>query len=117
MDLPDEVKKKRLAKKKEIEAKNPKRKAGLTVLKSGREFWFLSPTRQIWHSFKEAFADPKRRRVALENLCTSTTVEPTPQQLAEIFEVEPVLAETLSVPISKLGGQDDEAEMVDFTDA
>lgn len=107
----------RILKKKELEVKYPKRKVGLVAYRDGREFWLLSPTRAAWHSFKDQVMDPRRKKVATENLIASCTVSPTAQELQEMFEIEPLLVETLSEKLSILGGRDDEAELVDFLDA
>jgi len=123
MALPDEVpsenqkKAERRAKKAELEAKNPKRKIGLVVA-NGEEFWIRSPTRQQWHSFREAIGDPKRNKAAMENLTIANCVDPDGAAISDriIEGGEPALAQTLADKIAILGGMDQEAEMVDFSD-
>lgn len=107
----------RLLKKKELETKYPKRKIGLVAYKDGREFWIMAPTRLQWQAFKKQVMDPARKMVASENLVAACCISPDAIEVQAMFEIEPLLVETLSEKLTILGGRDDEAELVDFPDA
>lgn len=81
------------------------------VKTQGREFVVGAPSRQDWHAFQDSLSDPKRGRVAMENLAKKCAVEPGPDELDALFEKKPGLASKLAEAVGKLAGMDDEAEI------
>jgi hypothetical protein len=99
---------------KELRTKYPGRRVAIVVT-GGKDYYILSPTRHQWHAFKDAALDSKRRRVAMENLAVACVIDPAPELVKNWIEsTDPALAETLADKIGRLGGYDDEAEMLDF---
>lgn len=95
-----------------IKAKTTRR-VGL-VTTAGRDFYLVGPTRTQWHQFKDAAVDPKKKRVAMENLGAGCCVDPVPDEVSKLFEDMPALAEVLAVKAAELAGYDDQAELKDF---
>lgn len=95
-----------------IKAKTPRR-AGI-VTTSGQDFYLVGPTRNQWHQFKDAAIDPKKKRLAMENLAAVCCVDPTPDVVQTMFENAPALAEVLAMKAAELAGYDDLAELQDF---
>jgi hypothetical protein len=92
-------------------------KALARVKTQGKEYFVVAPARADWHAFLEALGDPRRSRVSMENLATKCVVDPSPEQVAALFEKKPGLAVKLSEAIGKLAGIDDEAEIELFPEA
>jgi len=84
------------------------------VTAAGREFYLASPSRDIWHAFRDAVADPRRAKVANENFCTRCAVEPDGAALGDLFIKKPALAETLAAKLAVLAGIDEKAEIAFF---
>jgi len=80
----------------------------------GKDFYIAAPSQDIWHMFKEAAADPKRRKAATENLVARCAVDPDASAVAEIFKKKPALADTLANQVGVLAGIDEEAEILFF---
>jgi len=94
----------------ELQQKHPG-KAIARLKTQGNEFYVSGPTREHWHQFLDAFGDPRRSRLAMENLAKKCALSPSAEELDALFEKKPGLAAKLSEAIGKLAGVDDEAEI------
>lgn len=70
-----------------------------------------SPTRAVWTQFRAATADATKRVVALEQLCRSCIINPSPEDLGALFERKPGLAESFGSRLVELAGAMEEAEV------
>lgn len=81
------------------------------VKSQGKEYYVAAPKRADWHTFQDALGDPRRSRVAMENLAMKCALDPAAAELDTLFEKKPGLAAKLCEAIGKLAGIDDDAEI------
>lgn len=81
------------------------------VRAAGAEVVVRPPRRAEYRRFRALVMDESRRADALERLVRDCTVHPAPEELDDLLERKPALAEVVGAKLLELAGAQEEAEI------